>query len=193
MYYYILFIILIAILIFHNKNEEFKDVCDLHPTGIYKTTCPKNSLYPNKICDHCPWKRPNLDLESEEKCCKNKCNQKKCIPIGKPYYCKYQSICTKKYASNDKNKYCGFYTLYNNPAKIYNTLEECKTCENPYERLKKKECLAETNAGWCTDYRGIGLCVPGTPEGPNNMIRYNMCYPNQKSNINSWIYYNYIQ
>lgn len=136
----------------------------------------------------------NMNLqENFDVLCQNKIkkNNDRCISKFdlKPYYCKYHDMCIKKYSKFDDDRYCGFYMLYDYPAIIYNSFEECNNNLNIYSRLNKNQCLKTSDAGWCTDYRGDGLCVPGTPEGPINQIRYNMCIPNQRSNKNSWKYY----
>lgn len=79
--------------------------------------------------------------------------------------------------------------LYNTIAPAYQTFEECQMAENPFQNLNREECLKQTGAGWCTDYLGDGICVRGTPSGPDDMYRHNLCYPNQfRSNTNAWTY-----
>ncbi len=78
--------------------------------------------------------------------------------------------------------------LYNTPIEPHDTLEECEYSLNKYQDLNKDQCLQTVGAGWCTDYMGEGLCVPGTPRGPNNLIKYYTCFPNQRTNKNSWTY-----
>ncbi len=146
--------------------------------------CPSHSLHPGKKCINCPWKRPNLDVDIDPNCCRNKCYQRE--EKGVPYYCEQYGICVKKYQKPGEKKFCGFYQLYNEPAKIYNNFKQCKYDLNIYQNLNKNECLNTNGAGWCTDYLGNGLCVPGTPEGPTDMVRYDMCYVNQRSDKNSW-------
>lgn len=155
------------------------------------TTCPTNSLYPNERCYQCPWKRPYLNHKSREHCCYNKCYKKK--PTGTPYYCQIgvEDTCIKKYTNNKNNRYCGFHTMYETPAKIYNTLEECQN-SNPYRNYTKEQCLKTNGVGWCSDYLGEGICVAGTPVGPKNMMKYYQCYPNQyRTDKNSWTYTKY--
>ena len=84
---------------------------------------------------------------------------------------------------------CGIYTLYGNPAKIYPTFNDCKKNVYKFTNLNKEQCLNTNHAGWCTDYRGKGICVPGTPEGPTNQLRYFTCFPNQRGSKNAWSYY----
>ena len=156
----------------------------LYEFNYQESHCPSHSLHPGEKCLHCPWKRPGLDVNDNPKCCRNKCYKKK--EKGIPYYCEQYGICVKKYQKPGERKFCGFYTLYNTPAKIYNSFKQCKNDLNIYQNLNKDECLNTNGAGWCTDYRGTGLCVPGTPEGPTDPVRYDTCYVNQISNKNSW-------
>ena len=114
------------------------------------------------------------------------------------YYCQIDDDkCIKKYANNKSDAYCGMYQLYNRPAKIFNTYEECHNYNNKYEDLTKEECLdhslnINSMRGWCTDYLGNGKCVEGTPEGPVDILRYNMCLPtnihNNPNNRNVYTY-----
>lgn len=198
--YFLYIIILLIILILLNIQENFiNQKCSPPYTPQKKCTykfngewskCPSLSLYPGEKCYSCPWKRPGLDYKSTSHCCHNKCFERKKIKMGDPYYCENSrgSGCFIKYAKNYNNRTCGMRMLYNTPIKPHDTLEECEYSLNKYKNLTKKQCLDKTGAGWCTDYLGEGLCVPGTPLGPNNLIKYYTCFPNQRTNKNSWIY-----
>lgn len=167
-----------------HKKDNSRKGC-IYQFNSYTTTCPNDSPNFGEKCLHCPYKRPGIDPNDNPECCRNKCYQKQ-KKIGIPYYCKKDGICIQKMQGKNQNKYCGYYTLYNTPAKIYNTFQECRNDLNIYKDLDKDQCLNTNGAGWCTDYRGIGLCVPGTPVGPDDAARYFMCYPNQVTNKNSW-------
>lgn len=196
--YILLLIILILILIpistkiyFQENFGENNRKCLYKFNGKW-SVCPENSLYPNEKCYQCPWERPYLNYKSNENCCYKKCYYKR--PTGVPYYCHIgvKDTCIKKYADNKEDRYCGYHKLYQVPAKIYNTLEECKY-SNPYRDLNKKQCLETNGVGWCTDYLGEGICVRGTPQGPINQMKYYQCYPNQyRTNNNSWTYTKYL-
>ena len=42
---------------------------------------------------------------------------------------------------------------------------------------KKKQCLKNTNCGFCTNEFGKGKCIEGTADGPLDIIKYNKCVP----------------
>src|SRR3972149_2744627 len=144
MIYIILFLIFILFLyctlnIYENFNQnnlnctppkELKQC--LYRFKNNPSKCPSNSLYPNKPCIKCEYKRPNYDLKEDKECCRNKCYQKKLE--GEPYYCQDNLTCVKKYSTSNNNKYCGFYQLETTPAKIFNTAEECYNNLNPFEK-----------------------------------------------------------
>lgn len=165
------------------KNRKNKK-CQYQFRGSW-IRCPKGTLNEGELCYDCPWKRPGLNLLPDSGCCQNKCCKRKKKNLGIPYYCRRYGTCIKKY-SKDGCRSCGMQTLYNTPAKIFDTLEECRYDVNPYAHLNKEECLKQTSAGWCTDYLGNGVCVPGTPEGPIDQLRWDTCYVNQRSDKNSW-------
>ena len=91
-------------------------------------------------------------------------------------YCRYYDKCIKK---PDNWMNCGTQMLYNDIEPIYNTLEDCKNNLNPYSKLSKEQCIQHNNAGWCTDYLGNGVCLPGTAEGPTNFRIWDTCYVGQ--------------
>lgn len=155
------------------------------PYRFYKrwTTCPNK---PNEKCLECPHIRPNLLLPGyDDDCCHTKC-KKQSKYIGKPYYCKVYGRCYKKYAKTPEDMWCGYHTMSDTKAKIYDTEEKCKADINPYVGYNKDKCLNTPGVGWCTDYRGIGSCVPGTPQGPIDQVKYFYCYVNQTGNRNSY-------
>ncbi len=205
MWYLILFLFLVYYLLMSTKNNEnyisrynrcYETVdCSKKKKKIDKcifpfrgewTKCGSDTRNAGEKCYKCPWKRPGLDLKSTSHCCQNKCNNVKVKPTGIPYYCKDYQVCIKKYANSPKERVCGLYMLYNTPAKIYNTLNECNNDVLPYIHLNKEQCLNTTDAGWCTDYLGKGVCVSGTPVGPTDTVRFDTCFPNQITNKNSW-------
>ena len=108
------------------------------------------------------------------------------------YYCQVEN--NKCIEKNDNLGYCGFYQLYNTPAKVFNSYSDCHQYLNKFENLSKEKCLKTSNVGWCTDYLGNGICLEGTPEGPVDMVKYNMCLPTQYHNNprerNAWFYSN---
>lgn len=199
----IMFCILIAILFSRKSIESFGDCkncyqiidcndpkekdkkCQYRFRGSW-IKCPKGTLNEDQICYDCPWKRPGLDLLPDTGCCDKKCCRREKKDLGVPYYCRRYGTCIKKYSKDGKCKSCGMQTLYNIPAKIFDTLEACRNYINPYAKLNKEECLKQTSAGWCTDYLGNGVCVPGTPEGPIDQLRWDTCYVNQRTDKNSW-------
>ncbi len=199
--WYILIILIVALILSARSLENFTSNKQVNCTPPQKkinkciynfdgewSTCPSNSLYPGEKCYKCPWKRPGLTLTDDPKCCRNKCFKSNRKPTGIPYYCEQHSICIKKYANSPKDMSCGIYTLYGNPAKIFPTFNQCSDHVYKFNNLNKEQCLTTNGSGWCTDYRGDGICTRGTPEGPTNQIRYNTCFVNQKTNRNSWIY-----
>lgn len=164
--------------------QEPHDKCMYKFRGEW-ISCPNDK---NIKCYTCPWKRPGLDLESDEHCCDKKCCAHS-IPKNInniPYYCEQYGICKKKFADSFNNMWCGMRTLYNTPAPIYRNEKECKNNLFKYFNLNKNECLNTNGAGWCTNYKGDGVCVPGTPEGPTDQVRYDFCFVNQTGNRNSW-------
>ena len=186
--YIIIFIVLSILSINYNELFTNKKRCP-YPEKNYPSKCDKNTLHPNMPCLHCEYRRPHLTVYDNPLCCRNLCYYRK--PIGKPYYCKDHQACMVKYAINDEDRYCGFNRLNTLPEKIYDTQNECLRDLNPFQNLSKNECLNRTDTGWCTDFLGEGLCVQGTPTGPTDMVRYNMCYVNQWNETegrNRWFY-----
>lgn len=112
-------------------------------------------------------------------------NVKENMENSKEYYCQRYGYC---YKCSDGERKCGHHQMFYNKAKVFDTLDECENNLNPFRHLSQKECLKTVNAGWCTDYLSNGLCVYGTPEGPYELFRYNMCFPNQNNTANSWVY-----
>ncbi len=197
MWYIILFLIIIYILINYiqenfvsNRNkcsEPKKKTDNCFPFKAKWSICPEGTLNAGIKCCKCHWKRPGLNLKIDPECCRNKCNKINIKPTGIPYYCKQHQVCIKKYTKSLNDRFCGYYTLYNTAAKIYDTLDQCRNDVFKFSNLNKEQCLNTNGAGWCTDYLGEGICVTGTPVGPLDTIRYDTCFPNQITNRNSWI------
>jgi len=195
----LIFLLLIFILFFPYINESFTNLeCNkksptknncIFPPKYYKSKC----LY-GTICTKCPYQPPDGNIiipNNETNCCKYKCN--KPTKRGKPYYCNYNGQCIVRYAEYPWQKFCGVNRLNTLPKETFDSIEMCLHNVNPYRSYNKIECLETDGAGWCTDYTGEGLCIPGTPWGPTDMRKYHMCYVNQyhnnKDNKNAWEYY----
>jgi hypothetical protein len=196
-YYWLLFLIIFIIIILYisKYNENFKckekkinNECDFR-FYYYPSFCSSYSLNPKKKCIKCPYKRVGLTINDNPKCCRNICYKYKKKNKGIPYYCERYNNCIKKYAKSVNDMNCGKYMLYGNSAKIFKNMNECKNYVYKFNNLNKEKCLKTNGAGWCTDFKGDGICVRGTPEGPLDQVRYNMCLPNQRNKKNAWIYY----
>ena len=84
-------------------------------------------------------------------------------------------------------RWCGIRNVDNQPAPIYNTKEECKADINKFSLLDRHQCLRTSEAGWCTDRNGEGICVEGAQDRPRDLFRYGYCFPNRVNGVNAYI------
>lgn len=196
--FYIILLILLFLYISINYQEGYSNIIDcsdskdkhkcLFTPKRILSKCPSNSVNPGEKCYQCQWTSPNYSHHEDNECCIRKCYRN--IKNKEPYYCQkgLTNECVKKYAKNKKSRYCGYHQLFQTPAKIYDKYNDCLNGVNKYRNLSKEQCLQHQGAGWCTDYLGEGKCVPGSPTGPTNLLKYYQCYPNQRGNKNAWTF-----
>lgn len=148
-----------------------------------------------------------IRTEVDESCCVPNCKTvdkiakkffgkrkpKSIEPItGKSYFCfdQFKEECYAKpynFARYSENRCPTNSTTTNTPGKMYKTLGQCNA-NLRYKTYTKDQCLKHANMGWCTDDKGKGQCVRGTPIGPNNPSKYNCIADNSLSGKNAYIY-----
>ena len=156
----------------------------------------------NVPCLHCKFQRVGLTRRSEKNCCKNICpnigvltGQKREDLYKKqlknsgltPYWCRNIYRCVKKFPTARGFRWCGQNDLNNQPEPIFPSKKACFRNIYPYIHLSRRQCLNTSGVGWCTDYNGDGLCVPGGPDRPSDLVRYGYCFPNRTTGVNSYI------
>jgi hypothetical protein len=144
-------------------------------------------------------------------CCERNCNKiplEECIENNNftkiPYYCNIGGKCTE-YEGTIINSHisannCGTDPLSNQLLLPYDNIDDCKksikVCDkynisNRSVHLNKADCIKDINCGYCTNGDGIGTCIDGTDEGPNDLQNYFYCNPttkNDNSGINQYTY-----
>lgn len=106
-------------------------------------------------------------------------------PIKNPrtFWCyhKYKEVCFPKeydYSDYSKNKCPGNSTTSQGSSQAFDSESQCHSAKLLWKDWDQKECLKNTGYGWCTDSRGAGQCVEGSPEGPYNQEKYD-CMPGE--------------
>lgn len=125
------------------------------------------SIFPEKYCKGiCPEMNKMKEMKENVK-------EEFLSPLDgikdKKYWCWDGNKCVShKYNPLEPNKNkCGVPTISQVPLQVYTSLEECNGINKPCGNLGYNECLQKSNCGWCTNANGVGICVPGTPMGPN--------------------------
>ena len=202
---YLFFIIIIFYILNYLIIEKFQNY--VNPFFKNKSFCTYNKNL-NKC--NCTYQKDgiNIPFKSPEIACDNKCLNKDKTNCDKNiiendinYYCIEGNKC-KKYKGTIQNKYistnnCGIDKLTNQIKLPYITKESCEnsitTCDK-YNKNElnnseiKKNCLKDTNCGYCENTSGSGKCVEGTAEGPLDLN--NNCSANSK--INKYEYGNFL-
>jgi hypothetical protein len=150
-------------------------------------------------------------FNSPEKCCNKYCsniNPEDCLTVDDTnkisYYCNIGGIC-KEYKGTIVNSHisannCGNDPLTNQILLPYTTFDECTNstniCDKYNDPLKsvhvnKKECLKNTNCGYCTNDSNSGKCIEGNASKPLDLLKYYYCNPNTNLEINKYEYGNH--
>lgn len=211
----ILFIVLFTIFFYQNKylnlndnKETFQNNCNKFFKG--KTFCQLNIN--NNKCE-CKYQKDgiNYPFDAPEPCCDNKCSKIKPENCHEPnpklessYYCNIAGKCIEYKGTIKNNRIsennCGLDPLNNQLLLGYITKEECESQNNPCDKynkynmstMKKKNfCLKDTNCGFCTNSYGDGKCIDGNASGPNDILKYFDCIPQQKNTDSSKNRYEY--
>jgi len=81
---------------------------------------------------------------------------------------------------------CGNTTVISQiPPPVYHSEAECKKGYKPCDGLGFNKCIETDRCGWCQDRSGVGKCVSGTPEGPDDLTLN--CTANLLQPSGAWI------
>ena len=81
---------------------------------------------------------------------------------------------------------CGRESTFSQvPLPVYRSQQECELARKPCAGLSYDQCIQTERCGWCQDRSGQGECLPGTPEGPQDLTR--SCSPNLPTPAGAWI------
>ena len=175
--------------IYKKNKENFQDKCnDFFKKGSF---CQYNVRLDECGC-YFQKDGINKAFKAPEVCCENKCknlNLENCNTNKKKYklnyFCNIGGKCIEYSGSSLNSRVsensCGLSRLTQNLILPYQSKEQCESDNNickKYNNPKKsyaynkKECLKDSNCGYCKNDFSEGICIEGKSDGPVDKFKF---------------------